>query len=91
MTTQGPTQQHTPYPPLRPQQQSGRNVAGHQDTSGHGGHGWMMLICCVPMVAIVVLLAFTGVAGSGAILGALLCMGMMAAMMVMMPGDHRHH
>ena len=49
-----------------------------------------MMICCVPMVAIAVLLLVTGVAGSGIIVSALLCVAMMAAMMFAMPGGHGH-
>lgn len=64
----------------------------HQHGSGHrhGGHRLMMIICCVPMVAIAVLLMVTGVAGSGIIFTALLCVAMMAAMMFAMPGGHGH-
>jgi hypothetical protein len=49
----------------------------------------MMLVCCLPMLLIVVALVATGVAGPGAILYALLCTAMMATMMFGMPG-HRH-
>jgi len=56
----------------------------------HGGHRWMMMICCIPMVAIVVLLIVSGTAGSGALLWAVACVAMMAAMMFMMPGGHDH-
>lgn len=49
----------------------------------------MMLACCVPMLFVVVALVSTGVVGAGAIVYALLCVGMMAAMMLVMPG-HRH-
>lgn len=58
--------------------------------AGHGAHRWMMLICCIPMVAIVVLLIVSGTAGSGALLWALGCIAMMAAMMFMMPSGHDH-
>jgi hypothetical protein len=58
--------------------------------SGHGGHGLMMLVCCIPMILIAVALVATGVAGSGAIVGALLCTAMMAVMMLTMPGSHGH-
>ena len=60
---------------------------------GHGtpgGHGLMMLICCVPMVVIAVVLVATGVVGSSIIVTALLCTAMMAAMMFAMPGGHGH-
>lgn len=57
-------------------------------SSGPGGHRLMMLVCCVPMIAAAVLLIATGVAG--VILIAFGCVAMMAAMMFLMPGDHRH-
>lgn len=50
MTTQGPTQQHTPYPEQPPGQQSGQNFTeppeafGHGRLKGHGGHGWMLMM-----------------------------------------------
>ena len=50
----------------------------------------MMLICCIPMIAIVAVLIASGTAGSGALLWALGCVAMMAAMMFMMPGGHNH-
>ena len=49
----------------------------------------MMLACCVPMLVIVGALVVTGVAGTGAIVYALVCTAMMAAMMFFMPG-HKH-
>jgi hypothetical protein len=49
----------------------------------------MMLACCVPMLVVVGVLVVTGVAGTGAIVYALICTGMMAAMMLFMPG-HKH-
>jgi len=61
--------------------------AGHR---GHSGHRLMMIACCIPMLVIVGVLVATGVAGSGAILYALICLGAMAVMMFAMPGD-RHH
>lgn len=57
--------------------------------SSHRGHGLMMLVCCIPMIVIAIVLVVTGVAGTGAIVWALLCTAMMAAMMIAMPG-HRH-
>jgi hypothetical protein len=62
----------------------------HSGRGGHGSHRWMMMICCIPMAAIVVVLLATGAAGSGALLWALGCVAMMAAMMFMMPGGHDH-
>lgn len=72
-----------------------RLTAGHDHESpseqpAHGGHGLMMLVCCIPMLAIAVLLVATGVAGSGILLVALGCTAMMAMMMWSMPGGHGH-
>ncbi len=55
---------------------------GHQmEPNGHGGHHWMMMACCVPMVIIVLALVATGTVSTGFILFAVLCVGMMALMM----------
>ena len=64
------------------------NAEQPHQTGGHGGHGLMMLVCCIPMILLAVGLVATGVAGSGAIVGALLCTAMMAVMMLTMPGSH---
>lgn len=73
---------------------SGRDHVGH-DHMGHeqqGGssHRWLMLACCVPMVLVVAVLLVTGVAGAGAVVFALICVGMMALMMYAMPSGHNH-
>jgi hypothetical protein len=52
---------------------------------GHG-HGWMMMICCIPMLVIAIVLVATGVASSGFIFAAVGCTVMMFMMMRMM-GD----
>ena len=49
--------------------------------NGHGGHGWMMIACCIPMLVIAVALVATGVASPGFILVAVMCTAMMALMM----------
>lgn len=100
MTDQVPHTGHTPqpqkpsYPPLQQQSMPNRvehdGHEGHPGSKGHGGHGLMMIACCIPMLIIVGILVFTGVAGSGAILYAVLCTAMMALMMFAMPGGHRH-
>lgn len=75
---------------------AGRPVTSHQTRSdqdahkGHRGHGLMMLLFCVPMVAVVALLVGSGTASAGALVWALVCVGMMAAMMFLMPGAHGH-
>lgn len=60
------------------------NHEPHSDEKkgGHGGHGhWMMIACCVPMLAIAVVLVATGVVGFGFVIVAIACTVMMAAMM----------
>ena len=59
----------------------------------HQGHGWMM-IGCGAMLALVVILVATGAVGATLLLGAVACVAMMAAMMLMMSRtmsghDHR--
>jgi drug/metabolite transporter (DMT)-like permease len=59
---------------------------------GHGGHGWMMIACCIPMLLIAVGLVAAGVASPGFILVAVACTAMMALMMRgMSHGDDDHH
>ncbi|MFJ8819662.1 hypothetical protein [Amycolatopsis thermoflava] len=48
----------------------------------HRGHGWMMLLMCAPLLVIAVVLTLTGLAGSGLIIGAVVCALMMGLMMV---------
>ena len=59
------------------------------DTRGaHQAHGWMMLICCIPMLALAVLLVATGVASARFLFAALACTAMMALMVrAMSHGD----
>ena len=52
-----------------------------QRATGHGGHGWMMMICCIPMIIIAVVLVATGVASPSFLFAAFLCTAMMALMM----------
>ena len=52
-----------------------------QHAGNHRGHGWMMMICCVPMIAIAILLVTTGVASAGFLFAAVGCTVMMAFMM----------
>ena len=51
---------------------------------GHGGHRWMMIACCIPMLVIAAALVLTGVANGGTIIFALACTAMMALMMAEM-------
>ncbi len=52
---------------------------GHQH--GHRGHGWMMIACCIPMLAIAGVLVATGVASPAFLVVAVGCTLMMAMMM----------
>ena len=62
---------------------------GHEQEGGKS-HRWLMVVCCIPMLIIVGVLVATGVAGTGAVLFAVICLGMMALMMFAMPGGHDH-
>jgi hypothetical protein len=53
----------------------------HPAGSGHGGHGLMMMACCVPMLILAVVLVATGVFSPGFLLVAVGCTVMMALMM----------
>ena len=48
------------------------------DDGHRRNHGWVMMLCCVPMVIIAVALVVTGVASAGFLFTAVLCVGMMA-------------
>lgn len=56
-------------------------------TDGHGGHGWLMIACCIPMLVIAVALVATGTVKPGFLIFALLCTAMMAMMMWAMNHD----
>lgn len=55
--------------------------AQRKDKATHGGHGWMMIACCIPMLAIAIVLVATGVASPALLLTAVMCAAMMALMM----------
>jgi hypothetical protein len=67
----------------QPETQDPEGRAAHS----HGGHGWMMIACCIPMLVIAIVLVATGVAGVGFIFVALMCTAMMAMMMRGMSGS----
>lgn len=64
--------------PAEPDQNADPHPPG---TGRRGGHWWMMVGLCIPMIAIAVWLVVAGVAGAGAVVIALVCLGMMALMM----------
>lgn len=89
-TTRGGQDSRWPHPE---RDTATTHVAGHgvgETHERHGGHGLMMMICCIPMIVIAVLLVATGIAGSDALLWALGCVAMMAVMMFAMGGGHDH-
>lgn len=49
--------------------------------AGHGGHGWMMILCCIPMLVIAAILLAVGVVSAGFLVFAVACAAMMALMM----------
>jgi hypothetical protein len=57
----------------------------------HGGHGWMMIACCIPMLLIAVVLVTTGAAGVGFLGAAIACTVMMTLMMRGMDTDGHDH
>jgi hypothetical protein len=61
------------------------------DEGRHGGHDWMMIACCVPMLVIAVVLVATGVAGAGLLFAAIMCTAMMWMMMRGMSGGSGGH
>lgn len=66
-----------------PSEEPSAPTQGH----GHGGHGWMMIACYIPMIAIAVALVATGSASPGFLVVALGCTAMMALMMGGMHGS----
>ncbi len=52
-----------------------------QGRARHGGHGWMMIACCIPMLVIAGVLVATGAVGPGFLAAAVGCTLMMALMM----------
>lgn len=65
---------------------------GHGSPEGaskHGGHRWMMVLMCLPLVAIGLWQFATG-GGWAALLGGLGCFAMMAVMHLGMGSSHRH-
>ena len=75
------TDLHTHHDPVPPRNEP----AG----SGHGH--WAMIACCIPMLAIAIILVATGVAGVGFIFAAIMCTLMMAMMMRGMSGSGHDH
>jgi len=90
-------------PPMDPVQSAETSEPGMEIAPGrHGGHHWMHLLMCAPMLLVVGYLVLTGRAGGGSIFYAVGCMVMMGVMMAMMnhgsstddsgthPRGHRH-
>ena len=58
-----------------------REPAHGGNQPGRSGHGWMMIACCIPMLAIAVVLVATGAASPAFLAVAVGCTLMMAMMM----------
>ena len=54
---------------------------GRVRAKAHGRHGWMMVVCCIPMLAIAIALVAAGAVSSSFLLVAVACTAMMALMM----------
>ena len=67
--------------PAEGQHRHGGPDHGTAPHGGHGGHGWMMIACCIPMLVIAVILVATGIASPGFLAVAVGCTLMMALMM----------
>ncbi len=57
------------------------NAPEQHEMGGHGGHSWMMIACCIPMMLIAVVLVATGVVSPVLLVYAVACLGMMLVMM----------
>lgn len=57
------------------------NAPEDHKSGGHSGHGWMMVVCCIPMLVIAGVLVETHVVSIGFLFVAILCTLMMAGMM----------
>lgn len=93
---QQPTHDHQDYrayprtyerQPLAEAPHEATETAGH--SQGHGMHKWMMLLMCIPLVAIGLWTVING-GGFGGLVSGLLCMGMMMAMHLFMGGQGKH-
>ena len=82
MTAHRPEAGWTAPPSHDPSDHPNRNFRA----SGRHRHGWLMIACCVPMIAIAIALVAIGVVSPGFLLVALGCTAMMALMMRGMHG-----
>ena len=66
-----------------------RRAAAEHDPGRQSGHrhGWMMIICCVPMLVAAIALAALGVISPGFVAIAIACAVLMGLMMAGMSGD----
>lgn len=69
---------------MSPTDHAPTNAPEQHEMGGHGGHSWMMIACCIPMILIAVVLVATGVVSAGFLVYAVACLGMMFVMMKMM-------
>ena len=72
------------------ERRDGAPEGADEDGGGRRGLGahWLMIACCIPMLAVAAIIAATG-AGWGFFVAAVACTAMMAAMMGAMSGGER--
>ena len=68
-----------------------RPSAHDSDGHGKGGHSWMMIACCIPMLVIAIALVATGTVSASFLVFAIMCTLMMAMMMRGMSGGESRH
>lgn len=56
-------------------------LSQHESHAGHGRHGWMMIVCCIPMLVIAAALLAVGVVSVGFLVFVVACTAMMVLMM----------
>jgi hypothetical protein len=71
----------------RPQHTHDDSLEQKPAPHNHGGHSWLMIACCIPMLIIAVALVATDVVSSGFLIIAIACTTMMAVMMRAMHGN----
>ncbi len=76
---------------MKPSPEQGIRRTGDHMRAGHGGHGWLMMLCCIPMLAIAVALVAAGAVSPGFLFLAVMCTVMMAMMMRAIGGGSDGH
>ena len=75
-----------PEPPLMAADPRPAHDDAAAGPTGHRGHGWLMIACCIPMVVVVGIMVASGVVDVVFVFLALACTALMAFMMHGMHG-----